>query len=646
MTGRAALRRTRSRRLWALLCLGGVAFLYLQARWWAAAPSTSLSNDQRPLPLFQNEHFPRSSSLSLKPQNAPSFLDSNNNNKYNEEADLVIRQLSSWEMRSEASWKEEFFREGVVGPFPLLEEEELAFVREAAHRSASQPSRRLPWEKSRFLGSSMLVSLGMHPTLVPRLQALLGPDVLLFGVSVVERGADKAHRWHVDVETRNCKRAATVWMGLENTNLATALMVLTRTHQSGTLPQERVNEYKVLTTNNNLATKEIAEAAKSFDAEAKLVRHDMGDGDFLIFHGQAWHASENPSNSKRQAIILQYMAAECAIRRPQEFNPPYSSSVVLPPVLLVSGWLSEKASKVNNVLLPKEDSAFSTELPFFYRPHVRLSHPYTIVDGNTPRPLEVLKESAILPNPQLKTEQKRGMKYWDFVNHKTPSFDKLEIHLSSQLTYQTPHMPHYHEDEELIYIVAGEVKITRLPLPNKHDWGEWASEEERKMLPEDMPEETIATQGDFIYHPSNVPHTITSLSEPNSRYVCIRFFNEPEEQQQENQNATVLPPLIVSRGGGGERDPKNVQSLLLEAMRPEGPQLIDGKLFLEGRTEMLIKLHSHVTIWVKEGQGFGRHIDAERDGFVIVEEGEVLLIPQERPLYAGDMAYFPAGRPH
>ncbi|KAL6066802.1 hypothetical protein QOT17_009383 [Balamuthia mandrillaris] len=562
--------------------------------------------------------------------------------------DVIIRQPRPWQSQSDAFWNKQFWEEGVIGPFPLLEEEELPALRDAAYKAEKLHSPRVPWDKNRFFSSSLLLSLALHPTLVTHIQALLGPNLILMGTILAHRGVDTAHRWHVDVETRQCKETATVWMGLQNTNLNTSLMILTRTFRSKFLPQELQNQDVTLTENENLNMVQMVEAAKfRVDADSKLIRHDMSNGEFIVFQGQTWHGSVNPTGESRDAMVIQYMAGHCVVRRPMEYNPPYRVYSLMPPTIWITGTLDEDFSKMNNVLVPTNYEAFSEHIPRFFRPGLRLSSLYhdsleegspSAVEAPLPRSAHrpPLADTSVFHLSQLHQTNTS----YTLLDTKTPVLDRLHISRHILQRFATPHPPHLHPEAELMYVTEGEVRITRLPVPGKYDWGPF-TEEERQVFPEELPEETIAKKGDIIYHPANLAHTITGLSSPHSSYLSIRFF---KEEKTTNRSATTLPPLIVKRALGGTSGGLGSATILRAMNLATQTQSVKEHVFITAPTETLSELQGHA-FRLPKGKSLSAHVDAH-DALLLVEKGQATLLPGGERLEVGDVIYAPAGRSH
>jgi hypothetical protein len=72
------------------------------------------------------------------------------------------------------------------------------------------------WHKAPGASESFIFDLATYPPLVVWLRQLLGPDIVLWGASIVERKPGQTHLWHTDIETSAPDaRAISVWIGLE-----------------------------------------------------------------------------------------------------------------------------------------------------------------------------------------------------------------------------------------------------------------------------------------------------------------------------------------------------------------------------------------------------------------------------------------------
>ncbi len=326
--------------------------------------------------------------------------------------------------------------------------------------------------------------------------------------------------------------------------------------------------------------------------QAKSRSFQMADGDYIIFHGKAWHGSWNPTKLSRQAFLLQYITPDCPTMTFTSYDFPLSFSNVLPPVVLVSGDNFEKHKHIHNLLTVEHMGK-----------GLVAKHRYKAL------PEKIVKESYIsrpwLGKPKVFHFSPAKMTPYDqsFGSHGTHIMAKFSMHYSRQLQYQTPHEPHTHFDEELIYMLEGKARATFLVDSN-------------------VPSETIVSPGDIIFHPNVYPHTTTALSSPSATYLCISYTSHSTFAKHARMNFTqrflkhdnTMKPQIITR--------RNNQGALLN-----------------GPTEQLSKLHAHVTL-LQPGQEVEPHAD-DYDRLIIVEDGQLLVSSDSTVLERGDVLFCP-----
>lgn len=138
--------------------------------------------------------------------------------------------------------------------------------------------------------------------------------------------------------------------------------------------------------------------------------------------------------------------------------------------------------QINNLLIPsfdgdspdeEETPRTNSKTPSWNIPNLRLMQPFSF----TKEPLksyDIYKPIGVVDASKSPSEfrnvvwrfseiQKAHDKwFFPIVKGSTTNLAWLEIHLSLRKKFQTPHPPHAHYDDEVIYIVDGDVKITRI----------------------------------------------------------------------------------------------------------------------------------------------------------------------------------------
>ena len=181
-----------------------------------------------------------------------------------------------------------------------------------------------PWFKSLHAHVPAFHDLARHPALVAAVTARLGSDVLAWGVSVMRKGPDERHPWHIDVEHIDWP-GVSIFLGL-----------------SGTVPQRSglkfiSGSHRLPPPPPGLDDAGALELARTALPAATLDYPPLGDGEFLLFDGPVWHASHNSGDGIRLAAILQYCAPSARVRIPLSFGKPVQWHDSRPPCVLVAG---------------------------------------------------------------------------------------------------------------------------------------------------------------------------------------------------------------------------------------------------------------------------------------------------------------------
>ena len=243
-------------------------------------------------------------------------------------------------MKLSAEERESFHKQGWLGPFPLIGEDERtdAYEQYLGNRQAFfwptleknevySDKTKLHWFKSLHCYLPAFASIVSNPILVGVISSLIGEDVLAWGATVTLREPGQSHRWHGDIE--HYKWAGiTAFIGLKNTTPHSSLKVIPGSHHWNVLPQlygEQSNEA-------------VLEMARKYDPNAQVIDIPCRDGECFVFAGRLWHGSDNHTQDTRMGLIAQYAAPNENILIP----PNYSAIInwdekLKPPCLLVNG---------------------------------------------------------------------------------------------------------------------------------------------------------------------------------------------------------------------------------------------------------------------------------------------------------------------
>jgi mannose-6-phosphate isomerase-like protein (cupin superfamily) len=366
-------------------------------------------------------------------------------------------------------------REGFAGPFPLLTPAECRLL--VDHVRFGPPP---PAGKALAASDRLFFDLATRPSLLETLGDILGADVVLWGATLVARRPGDRHAWHCDLETAlPGQRAASVWVGLENTSRESSLKLISRSHDSGKPVQQALAEHGI--GRDEADDGAVLGLARELDPRAELAQPDVRDGQALVFDGRLWHGSDNSrQEGRRVALLLQYAAAGTRIESPdpQQLGWPFRFSGEQPPAVLVSG----RGEGSPNRLVPRPPAASGSALG----PEVR----------NLSLPLDEDPVLAWRPHPQFAGA--------------TPNATAMACHVSVLGPGHSPHALHAHLEEELLVVLDGEAEVAIADHP----------------FPDRARTERLGP-GDFVYHPAYGHHTIRNPGAGTVTYLMLKWRGEP-----------------------------------------------------------------------------------------------------------------------
>jgi len=376
-----------------------------------------------------------------------------------------------------------FATDGFIGPVDFIPPAECSLL-SRYFDDADRPAP-LDWSKGSVASDRVVYDVATRPLVASLLRELLGPNVILWGASVVDRAPGEIHAWHTDIESSKLdSRCVTVWVGLEHTSVESSLNLIRGSHRIGKALQivaaERGVPREARTMDAALA------CARAYLSDATVVQPPMANGQALLFDGRVWHGSFNSRVSgRRRSLVLQYAAADVPVRIPDWDHlewPFVFRASPLPPVITVAGTADRR---VNRVVRPPPRS-----------PHrsARLGS----LARSIPRPLPGDPARGWRPHPQF-----RGS---------TPVLASIECHVSVLDPGHSPHPPHAHFDEEVLIVLDGQAEVviasgTEDPSPRRE----------------------VLQAGDFIYYPSYQFHTIACPGPTPVSYLMFRWHGAPIE---------------------------------------------------------------------------------------------------------------------
>lgn len=341
----------------------------------------------------------------------------------------------------------------------------------------------LDWPKGHAATSRAYYEFAMHWPLVEMVKAVLGPDVVLWGASLIHRRPGEVHVWHSDMESSMPEgRTASLWIGLEGTTAESSLKVLPSSHRLGVTLQEVAARAGVARPEVTDKLVDAWGAERGLQTRTTLV--PMKDGDVLLFDGRLWHGSHNLSaDLNRTALLLQYAEAGTQIRQVDFSSGHWPYGFIehpLPPCVVVSGRGGEG---VNRTVTPPL-------LPCLPRGS-RLTGKVSPLD----LPLPGCQQS------HFSVSQLRGQ---------THALADLSCHTSALRPGASPHPPHQHPEEEILLVLQGEVEVW---LPS----ADGATQGARQLL----------RRGELVYYPAGFYHTLTAMGTAPAQYLMLRWLADP-----------------------------------------------------------------------------------------------------------------------
>ena len=424
---------------------------------------------------------------------------------------------------------DQFAEQGYAGPVRVLSARECQRFLRAARDARRQPP--LDWSKGHAVSSRAFYEISTHPAIIEVVGALLGEDVMLWGVSIQNRAPGAVHPWHSDIESATPGgKTVAVWIGIEHTNRDSSLQVIPYSHRFGVTVQEA--RHQLGKGRNETTNDDIVRWAQEWDKRSHLVTLEMTDGEALFFDGQLWHGSHNLFRKTRRALLLQYATLDTPIHIP-DLNYPgwpfHRLNLPRPACLMIRG--SDKVG-VNRIV----------------------SAPVAASAGSSPR-----LTSRVYPlRIPLPADKEKGWKPYPIFSGSTADLRSLSCHASVLTQGQCPHPPHAHKEEELLLLLAGEVDLILRD-------GQTLKEDRRKRL----------KPGQSVYYPAHFAHTLQTVSEDPANYLMFKWCTDPTE--------TDSPLPFGHFNLFDHTDDSEIE----DGFRP--------RLIFEGPTAYMRKLHCHAS---------------------------------------------------
>jgi ectoine hydroxylase-related dioxygenase (phytanoyl-CoA dioxygenase family) len=213
-----------------------------------------------------------------------------------------------------------FEANGFAGPYRLTDQEP---VEQFADFVSSQPRRgRLNWALAKLrltrdlrldqrhghIAFGSVYELATRPQLLDDVEALLGPDLLLWKGRIMDRGpGDRGQGWHIDRDNKLLNGVHISVAITEMTAEKGAVQLIPRTHKYDVSLQEhrRRGDCDLHDSASVLA---LANRTHPENAPHKIVTMAIKSGEYYLTRGGLWHGVlPNRSRDARVALIARYM---------------------------------------------------------------------------------------------------------------------------------------------------------------------------------------------------------------------------------------------------------------------------------------------------------------------------------------------------
>ena len=207
--------------------------------------------------------------------------------------------------RIDSQWRACYERDGCLFPLDVLTPTEAAAHRARLERAEAEHGA-LHYRVKPHLLMTSAAEIGRHPRLLDAVEALLGPDILLWdsGYIIKEPGEGRFVSWHQDLTYWGLDSAlqVTAWVALSPATPESGCMqVVPGSHREGQKPHEATRSEDNILHHGQDASAHVDTAA--------AVAMPLQPGQASLHHGWLFHGSgPNRSGDRRIGLSLQYVA--------------------------------------------------------------------------------------------------------------------------------------------------------------------------------------------------------------------------------------------------------------------------------------------------------------------------------------------------
>lgn len=200
--------------------------------------------------------------------------------------------------------KKEYDEKGYFSPFRLFSEDEALSYRQNLE-AAEKDHGNLHYKFKIHAAMPDAYEMATHPKLLDAVEAILGPDILLYSTSYIIKEAHTATHvsWHQDLTYWGLSHddQVSVWLALSPaTEESGCMRMIPGSHKAGRMEHEMIED-----TNNVLLN---GQNVVGVDEEASTLC-PLQPGELSFHHGWTLHASTaNQSNDRRIGLNMQFIA--------------------------------------------------------------------------------------------------------------------------------------------------------------------------------------------------------------------------------------------------------------------------------------------------------------------------------------------------
>ncbi|MEM9518741.1 MAG: phytanoyl-CoA dioxygenase family protein [Actinomycetota bacterium] len=216
---------------------------------------------------------------------------------------------------SSATRTDAFWRDGYLFPTPVLDRQTALahadrFEQLRIERDGTLPKPFADYARTNFhMVSTLAADLAHHPAILDAVEALLGPDLLVWMVELIVKQphSDKILTMHQDLNYwgfDHADREVTAWLALSDVSVANGAMSFVRgSHRHGSV------DHHDTYGENNLLTRG-QEISVDYDPVDE-VAVELSAGQLSLHHGLTFHGSgPNTTDGPRVALAIRYITPE------------------------------------------------------------------------------------------------------------------------------------------------------------------------------------------------------------------------------------------------------------------------------------------------------------------------------------------------